>query len=359
MISLCSAKFSSKHRTVSLVLWAYFLSITFIFGQTDPVPQNGVDYILERFETYEIVAIGESHALKEQYDFLNSLLDSRGFQMGVKNIVVEFGNSLYQPILDDYIAGKPVTDSELQKVWMNTTQSPVDPWSSSVYSEFIAHVRAINQGLDTDDQIRLIAADPPIDWSKVHDRESYRAFSNRNAVFASIVVEEVLKKGEKALIIAGGAHLSKLFQPSPMSRTPSINLQIEETFPGSNYLIQVITGFGKHTERIESKMDDYPTETIASIKDTWLGSIPAPVAIVPAGTVVEQREVQPTLREDMYDAMLFLGKLKDLHWLSARPEIFANDSLWKELNRRSLIRFNHELTDESRTAGEPRPKAYR
>ena len=46
-----------------------------------------------------------------------SLIRNPAFSEKVNDIVFESGNSLYQPILDRYIAGEDVPFTEVQKVW--------------------------------------------------------------------------------------------------------------------------------------------------------------------------------------------------------------------------------------------------
>ena len=78
---------------------------------------------------------------------------------------VECGNSLYQPILDRYIAGDDVPLSEVRQLWRNTTQPMCG--TSGFYEELFPLVRRINQKVPPEKKLRMLAGDPPIDWSKV------------------------------------------------------------------------------------------------------------------------------------------------------------------------------------------------
>jgi hypothetical protein len=63
----------------------------------------------------------------------------------VNDIVVEFGNTLYQDTIDAFVLnGQPVADADLRPVWRNTTQSPVQTWDAPVYEQFFRRVRAVN-----------------------------------------------------------------------------------------------------------------------------------------------------------------------------------------------------------------------
>jgi len=80
-------------------------------------------------------------------------------------VPVECGNSLYQPILDRYIAGDDVPLSEVRQVWRNTTQPMCG--MSAFYEVLFPLVRRINQKVPPEKKLRMLAGDPPIDWSKV------------------------------------------------------------------------------------------------------------------------------------------------------------------------------------------------
>jgi hypothetical protein len=110
---------------------------------TDPVPEPAIPAILAAFDKYEVVAMPEAHGLKDVDDFILTLIRTPAFAAKVNDIEVECGNSLYQPVLDRYIAGEDVPFRDVQKVWRNTTQ---DMCGTSVFFEvFFPVVRAVNQ----------------------------------------------------------------------------------------------------------------------------------------------------------------------------------------------------------------------
>ena len=77
--------------------------------------------------------IGETHSNKQEYEWLRSLVGTPEFADRVDDIVMEFGNSLYQKSVDRYIAGDDVPIEQVQKAWRNTVgavgaPSPVSGW---------------------------------------------------------------------------------------------------------------------------------------------------------------------------------------------------------------------------------------
>ena len=85
--------------------------------ELEPQPEPAITATLKLFETYPIVAIGEMHSLKELGDFYIDLIKHPDFAKKVGNVVFEFGNSFYQPLVDRYLNGEDVLYEEVIKAW--------------------------------------------------------------------------------------------------------------------------------------------------------------------------------------------------------------------------------------------------
>jgi hypothetical protein len=105
-----------------LVLLVVF-ALTMAYGQRpgttklevlDPTPQPAVSAILSAFDKYEVVAMPQGHGMQDTNDFIFSLIRNPSFSEKVNDIEFECGNSLYQPVLDRYIAGEDVPFTEVQ-----------------------------------------------------------------------------------------------------------------------------------------------------------------------------------------------------------------------------------------------------
>src|SRR5262249_56247174 len=114
-------------------------------AQNDPRPADAVRAILEAFDRYPVVALGESHGLEEQRELIGKLVSDPRFPGKVNDIVVEFGNARFQGIVDRYIAGEDVPAAELQRVWRDHTCP--GPWTSSAYPKYFATFREVNRAL--------------------------------------------------------------------------------------------------------------------------------------------------------------------------------------------------------------------
>jgi hypothetical protein len=69
-------------------------------AQGDPKLENANTAVLRAFEAHDIVLFGEIHGNKQEYEWLRSLVASPEFADQVDDIVMEFGNSLYQKSVD-------------------------------------------------------------------------------------------------------------------------------------------------------------------------------------------------------------------------------------------------------------------
>lgn len=327
-----------------------------ISAQNEPIEKKGIPTIIEIFNQKPIVAIGETHGHLQLYQFLTKLVLTEGFYKNVNDILIESGNALYQDTLDKYIFGGDVAFVDLQKVWINTTQSPVDPWSVDVYYSFLKTIRELNSRISKNDRIRVIAADPPIAWENVNTNKDYLATrGSRNEFFAKIAIDEVLSKGRKALLINGGAHFGN---NSP--KKTKVNQRIEKVYPNSVVIIFPKSGLWKGNEDKEKQLN-WPMGTITKVKDTWIGLLPGPRRMIrnpSASTTLTPQPPSKYKRQDYFDYLLYLGSSKDMTYGKIDASIYKSKKLWKELNRRSMIRFNHKLTEESRITGELLPKDY-
>jgi hypothetical protein len=197
----------------------------------------------------------EAHDQKDLDDFILSLIRTPGFADKVNDIEVECGNSLYQAILDGYIAGEDVPFTEARKAWRNTRQPMCG--MSGFFEQFFPLVRAINQKLPPAHRLRVLAGDPPIDWQQVKSAADVRQFGSRNPTIASVMEKEVLAKHHKALMLFGTFHL---FHTSPGSAVAAY----EKDYPGLTFVISDLDTFD-----IELPAS-WPIPSLVSAKGTWM-----------------------------------------------------------------------------------------
>ena len=169
-------------------------------------PQPAIPAILQVFETFEVVGVPAAHGQKDLDDLLLALIRDPRFPTLVNDIVVECGNVRYHPVLYRYIDGDDVSFGEVQHVWRDTTVQQMCG-SSGFYEMLFPLVRAINLQLPLVRRLRVVAADPPIDWSQIHSHNDLRPCFDRDGSIADVMEREVLSKHRKALMLFGIFHL--------------------------------------------------------------------------------------------------------------------------------------------------------
>lgn len=363
-------KTNSKLLICIYVLWFFSNRAIAQTSKTRAVPQEALSGLISLFDQTPLVALGETHEHVQLYDFLTTLVQTEGFYTKVNDILIESGSALYQETLDQYISGEDVSMTELQKIWLNTTQSPVDPWSSEVYFNFLKTIRVLNIRIASEYQIRVIAADPAIQWEEVNSLEEYNtARGSRNTFYAQVAIDEVLKKKRKALMISGGAHFG---YHNP--RKTLVNQRIEKVYPNSVTVVLAASGLGRANEAHEEKLRDWHRPTLTKLEGTWIGQLPgpsrrmrtAPAPTAASGTssasatpVASPNPAPPTRKkQDFSDYLLYFGTPNEIEYGQIDASIYESDKFWQEMNRRSKARFNHELLPETRKTGSLRPVSY-
>ena len=332
---------------------------------TDPKPADAESTILAAFNKYEVVGISAAHGNKDLDDFLLHLIRNPAFPSKVNDVVVECGNSLYQPTLDRYIAGADVPLPEVRHVWRNTTQPMCGV--SAFYEELFPLLRRINQTLPPDKRLRVLAADPPIDWSNVKTGRDFGhgQFLQRDPTIAAVMEKEVLSKHRKALMLFGTAHLFHV-------ENTAVGIY-EKDYPGVTLVIADHVGFGnwtpldKYNNDFEARFGAWPLPSLVlELKGTWLadlldktyssgnvtfgmtdgGKLPAG-PVKPKGTFAAVPVEAESKFSEMVDAYLYLGP-RDLLLNEPTPaEIFLDKDYMTELQRRAAIMGGGPITDEA------------
>ncbi|HEX3465712.1 MAG TPA: hypothetical protein VHS78_16805 [Candidatus Elarobacter sp.] len=294
-----------------------------------PQPVNGVDAVISAFGRVPIVALGVSHT-DEDDEFAVAVVRDPRFARTVRNVVIECGNSLYQPVLDRYIAGDDVPLAQLQLVWRNTTQV-FGPCNDPHHKDLLDAVRAVNRTLPADHRIRVLAGDPPIDWDKVHSRAEFLASSHRDDNITSVIETQVLAKRENALLFFGGLHV--FHRHSEMAPFPTVTERLERAHPHSTYVFMTNNAASAELDR---RFASWANPSAAALHGTWLGAMDA--NDFAADTRIRGKLVKPwpgLKIEDMADAYLYLGPAAARHENEGPPE--SDPAYTRELERRGKL----------------------
>jgi hypothetical protein len=297
--------------------------------RNDPHPEDPIKAVLAAFDKYEVVGMGAGHGYKDLDDLILRLVRAPAFPDKVNDVVAECGNSLYQSILDRYIAGGEVTLSEARQVWRNTTQPMCS--TSGFYEILFPLIRRINQRLPPQKRLRMLAGDPPVDWSQVTKQSE--VMLDRDASVASVMENEVLSKHRKALMLFGDFHLFHSTPNAPEGLESAVQ-QYEKHYPGVTMVIGGAMVFmfpdsPPDGDELEARMASWPAPSLVqNIKGTWLW------------------DADKTYFSKMVDAYLYLGP-SSLMLIEPRPaEMFSNKSYMEELRRRAAIIGDRFITNQ-------------
>src|SRR4051812_13998133 len=67
--------------------------------------EPALDGVFRAFENHPVVGLGDAHGLVAATDFYTSVVRDPRFAREVRNLVVEFGASSQQQVIDRYVAG--------------------------------------------------------------------------------------------------------------------------------------------------------------------------------------------------------------------------------------------------------------
>jgi len=332
---------------MKLILLFLFTGLATLCFAQDTQPATAA--VLRAFDTHNIVMFGEYHACKEEHEWLRALAGTPEFDDRVDDIVVEFGNSLYQKSVDRYIAGENVPFAQVQQAWRNMAGSIGPP--SPVYEAFFKAVRETNLKRRGKHQLRVVLGDPYADWDAIKDREDLGPFlSNRDSWFASVVKDEVLAKKRRALLVMGWGHFLRRNGPG----------EIEKQFRAagaSTYLIVFGTNAVGGYDDLDKRFDAWSMPAIVEFRGNWVGELSA-MPVLMGGTA------PPTSMKlgEVADALLYVAPRDALTQVfMARPELDGT-AYGEELDRRLMIQVGRTMnflrdSDEAPLFERPRARS--
>ena len=321
------------------------------------VPIDPITGILEMFKTHDVVALAEgNHGNEQGHEFRLALIRDPRFAAAVNDIVVEFGNSLYQGVIDRFVQGEPVPYDELRKVWQDTTQRGT-VWDRPIYEEFYRAVRDVNTKLPADRRLRVLLGDPPMDWYAPQ-----RSAPARTDDFpASVIQREVMAKKRRALVIHGGMHLVRKHTPYRPPKDPALApmaAALTSKFQSGSIVAHldrlgarvavVATSTDFDISTLQANTGTWPRPSLTLIRGTPLG-LASSLTYYPRSLPVirgrggVQETLQPDLSavpsmQDVVDAILYLGPPSSITQSRLSRELCA-DSAYVKMRIERLTEF--------------------
>ena len=267
---------------------------------TEPaVPVEPIAVIVAAFRSNAVVAIGnvEFRGNEQCHAFQMQLIRDLRFAAVTNDILVEFGNSRYQDVVDRFVRGEEVPYESLRHVWQDTSQVEYE-WDLPIYEDFFRTVRALNASLPQTRQLRVLLGDPPVDWKNIHSLQDLRkAMGDRDGYALGVLRREVLAKDRRALVIYGTQHLTRRnTDPAAADEwSPGIIARLEKDHLASAFSILPETR--RDLSRLQPDVTSWRVPSLAMLRGTVLGSArwdPDP-------------KRRPVRIEEQFDAILYLG----------------------------------------------------
>lgn len=288
-----------------------------------PQPQDAVEFMVAASERYPVVELGRTEGTgnANEMALIAHLLADRQFTANIDDVVIEVGNSRYQAMLDRYVSGEDVPQQQLAVVWRKTTQivgGEADPTTKML----IDMVRNFNLKAPQH-QLRVLAADPSIDWNAIHTAAQFDAFlSQRDTNAASVIEKQVLSKHRRVLVVMGGAHFTRWASPQ---YGPTVTMLLEQRYPGSTYVIYPIIDVSRFEAHLRRTFASWPAPVVVPIAGTELArqsgrTITAPDTMRRVGSHwVPVTNAYPghTLGQ-LFDAVLYLGPANRLRTIELK-----------------------------------------
>jgi hypothetical protein len=303
---------------VSLSALAVILAVgSFAPAQPQPsrlaMPIEPISAIVQQFKSHTVVALGDNEASVQGSEFRIKLVRDPRLAAVVNDIVVEFGNSRYQDLVDRFARGEEVPPESLRHVWQDTTQAEYT-WDLPIYEQFFQAVRDVNSSLPGSRKLRVLLGDPPIEWEKIHSLDDLRSWLNRDSFAAGVVRREVLSKGRRALIIYGDQHLVRLATTVAPDMVGGIVAQLERS---GTSVFTIHTETRRDLSALQPDVASWPKPSLAFLRDTTLGAAMADAQ-------------HPRPLADLFDAVLYLGPPGEMT-LSKLSRALCDDRTYLEM----------------------------
>jgi hypothetical protein len=194
------------------------------------------DFVIKTFSDNDIVFIGEKHRVKHDVELIQRLIP-RLYQAGVYNLAIEFGSHEDQELADRLVTGERY-DSEIARKLIFRC---LPMWGMKEYQDLYKVAWSFNRSLPAGVKtFRIVNLSYNPRWSLLKNGKSKAIWEKvlyRGSVdsfMAENLRQEVLDKGEKALVYCGIHHAFTRFQ-QPRLIEGSIK-HIKERFGNTIYL---------------------------------------------------------------------------------------------------------------------------
>jgi hypothetical protein len=166
------------------------------------------DYVLSKFDKFDIIFIGEHHFIKHDVEFMQGLIPLL-YKIGVTHLGIEFGCYELQDQVDSLLTAD-IYDEDLARHIMFQWGTY---WPYVEYLGLYRKAWELNKTLPKDaPKFRIIGLDYRARWNLLTENMPSRYWKDilfkgpRNEHMAKVIQREFIKKNRKALIYTGQHH---------------------------------------------------------------------------------------------------------------------------------------------------------
>ena len=306
-----------------------FLLATLVCHGGERTPANPVGAITKEFKTHTVVLLGGTDGSVPEHRLLLQLVRSPQFSKTV-NAIATPCNSMYQPMVDRYLAGGSVPIDQLQQAWRNSLT--IGPVADQPEEELFAAVRDVNERLPVKrKRLRIVCTDGPVDWSKVHSRADLNPFvPTRDEISVRILKEQILAKHQKALVSTGAMHFRRV------AGKPSAIEQALQAAGATTYVVLVGSNVTGPEDQQDSRFLRWKWPWMLSAEGTWLGPLPAKPLIM--GSNLSRAHIAGPISEAA-DAFLFIGPPGTIQTYVPKRSALEGTAYGEEAKRRLRVIF--------------------
>lgn len=288
-----------------------------------------MQYLISKFDQYDVILLGEVHAVKENLDFLAEIIPHL-YEAGVYHLGMEFGASEDQEALDELMTADEFDELQANRLMFNYNVA----WPYVEYINLYKAAWQLNQTLkESDKKFRVLNLSYQFDWSEF---QGFRTPAACQKVFhkgniekyrADLIEREIIEKHEKILVITGTVHAFTQYQYPSFSGNNDNFVHYEKNFMGNRLFKKFPNQVG--TILLHQPFQD--KENLAKI-------------VLPANGVIE--------KEFSYPSGFDLIGLKDESYYSTGYENFkmsdlANGYIYlKPLNQLTKCTINYQFLDD-------------
>lgn len=339
-----------------LFLFAFVLFSSFLKSQTlynseyNYIQKKGMDpsqYLVSKFQRYDLVLLGEDHAVKDHLDFVKDLIP-RLYENGVTNLCMEFGAFEMQSKLDSLMNAEEYNEQLARDMMFYYNIG----WAYKEYTDIYRKVWEFNKTLPADKKkFRIVNLSYQYDWTKY---SFPRTPENMSKVFylgtpddfrTKIIEKEIIAKQEKALVYMGSVHVFTKYY-LPILKMNNDNFCDYDTGFVGNRL------YRKYPQKIFNIMLHFPFQAKDKSKVNWVspadGAIEAIMAMnndkpvgfdlkdTPLGKLPDNSFFSMCYNdfrmEDFFDGYIFISPFRNLQGCTIDSLYFENKD-WAEIKK--------------------------